>query len=369
MMRLHDRLVLQLFIRVCLICAVSFVVIFVLADLFEKMDDFIDHQARWLVVARYYGYQLADILRLTLPVDVLLATLFTLGVLAKNNEIVALLASGVSLLRIASPILVLAVLAVLFSALLSEKVVPESNARMLRIRRVEIDKRPPADSPIRHDFSYRGAGGFLYYVRVLNLETKRMTGVTVHQYRAGRVLARLDAQSAQWRDDAWEFHDGFYRTFIPAPPGADSTVAPRERAEPFRVMRLPELRDTPEDLARIEPEPQAMNHAQLRDYVERVRASGGPVNDYLVDLHSKVSNPITCLVLAVLGVGLSASKRKSSLAAGFGLTLVISFAYLALSEIGAALGKNETLPPLLAAWIGQLLFGSAGLVLLVRANR
>jgi lipopolysaccharide export system permease protein len=368
-MRLHDRLVLQIFLRVIILCVISFVVIFVLADLFEKIDDFIDHQAPWTTVLRFYVFKLPEIVRLTLPVDVLLATLFTLGVLAKNNEIVALLASGVSLLRVASPILVLAVCAVGVSGLLAEKVVPETNARMLRLRRVEIDKRPPADAPIRHDFSYRGAGGFLYYVRVLNLETRRMSGVTVHQYRGGRVLARLDAQSAEWKEGGWEFRDGFYRTFAVPPAGADSAAAPPERAEPFHVLRLPELQDTPEDLARIEPEPDAMNHAALQRYVERVRASGGPVNDFLVDLHSKVSYPFTCLVLAVLGVGLSASKRKASLAAGFGLTLVISFSYLALSEIGAALGKNETLPPLLAAWIGQLLFGAVGLVLMVRANR
>jgi len=255
------------------------------------------------------------------------------------------------------------------SALLAERVVPETNARMLRIRRVEIDKRPPVDAPIRHDFSYRGAGGFLYYVRVLNLETRRMTGVTVHQYRDGKVRARLDAQSAEWRNSSWEFHDGFYRSFPAAAPGADSTAAPPEEAAPFRTMRLDELRDTPEDLARIEPEPEAMNHRQLRAHVQRVLQSGGPVNDALVDLHSKVSYPFTCLVLAVLGVGLSASKRKSSLAAGFGLTLVIAFAYLAIAEIGAALGKNETLPPLLSAWIGQVLFGVAGLILLARANR
>lgn len=368
-MRLHDRLVLSLFLRVILLCLVSFVVVFVLADLFEKMDNFIDHQARWSAVGRFYVYKLPEIVRLTLPVDVLLATLFTLGVLARNNEIVALLSSGVSLLRIAAPILVLAALAVGVSALLAERVVPQTNARMLRIRRVEIDKRPPVDSPIRHDFSYRGEGGFLYYVRVLNLETHRMTGVTVHQYQDGKVRARLDAQSAEWRDGGWEFRNGYYRTFPLAVPSADSSTAPPEEAAPFRTMRLDELRDTPEDLARIEPEPEAMNHAQLRAYVQRVQASGGPVNDALVDMHSKVSYPITSFVLAVLGVGLAASKRKSSLAAGFGLTLVIAFAYLAISEIGAALGKNETLPPLLAAWIGQILFGVAGLVLLLRSNR
>src|SRR5678815_2340155 len=129
---------------------------FVLADVFEKMDNFIDNQARLSSVLRYFGYKIADIVRLTLPVVVLLATLFTLGVMARHNEIVALLASGISLLRISRPILVMAVLAMIASGVLSEVIVPRTNARMERIKNVEIDKHPPTDAPIRYDFNYRG---------------------------------------------------------------------------------------------------------------------------------------------------------------------------------------------------------------------
>ena len=77
-MRLHDRLVLQLFMRVFLLCLISFAVIFVLADLFEKMDNFIDHQASWITVGRFYAYKLPEIVRLTLPVDVLLLQVLSL---------------------------------------------------------------------------------------------------------------------------------------------------------------------------------------------------------------------------------------------------------------------------------------------------
>jgi lipopolysaccharide export system permease protein len=383
-MRLHDAYVLRLFVRVMIFSVVGFAVVFLLADLFEKMDDYIDNQAKLGSVVQLYAYMLPDIVRLTLPVDLLLATIFTLGVLGRNNEIVALLSSGVSMLRIALPILVCALLAVGLSVLLSESIVPETNARMLRIKRVEIEKRAPLDAPVRHDFTYRGEGGYLWYVRLFNVEARRMTDIVVHQYRAGRMVARLDARSAEWRDGWWEFQDGYYRTFSPeAPAGvtmqgataADSLgpapelAAAGERAESFHTLRLPDLQESPEDLARLEPEPEAMNFRQLRRYVEKVRASGGQVNDYLVDMYVKLSYPFTSLVMTILGIGLSASKRKTSLATGFGLTLVIAFGYLAVSDLSAALGKNEALPPMLAAWLGPALFGIAGLFFLTRVNR
>lgn len=373
-MRLHDRLAVSLMLRFLLLAVVALSVVFVLVDLFEQIDKFVDNRAPWPTVARFYLYKLPEIVRLTLPVDVLLAVIFALGVMSKNNEIVALLASGVGMLRIALPLLVVAAITVVLSTVLAEKIVPESNSRMLRVERVDIQKRPPLDAPVRHDFSYRGDNGYHYFVRLLDLQAARMTGVTVHQYRDGRVIARLDARSAEWHDGFWEFRDGFYRTFAGERPaaGAGDTLLQRpagERAAEFRVLRLPDLRESPQDLARLEPEPEAMDYGELRRHVEKLQASGEGVNDLLVDLHSKISYPLTNLILAVLGVGLSARKKRASLAAGFGLTLVICFAYLAISQIGAALGKNEVLPPLLAAWIGQLLFAAAGGLLVARANR
>jgi lipopolysaccharide export system permease protein len=374
-------------LRVLLIAAAGWVIMWVLIDLFEKIDDFVDHQARTEVIARYYLHQLPDIVRQTLPVDVLLASMFSLSIFSKNNELVALLASGVSLLRIARPIFVVAALACGSSILLSEKIVPERNARMRQIRDVEIDKRPPVDAPIRYAVSYRGERGYLYHIDVLDTREKTMKGITVHQYRDGRVVARLLARSATWRGKYWDFHDGFYRTFAAPEAGKDGVgsdpaaggganaaagppePAPGERAEEFHNFQLYDLAETPEDLARIEPRPDEMTYEQLRRYIERVSASGGNANDYRVRMHAKLADPLTSLVLAALGVGLTARKKKASLIAGFGQTLVIGFGYLMVSQIGAALGKNEQLPPPLAAWVGIFLFGSAAVWFLARANR
>jgi len=372
--RLHDRMVIRMWLRVMLYCIAAFAILFVLGDLFEKIDNFIDHQAPALTITRYYVFRLAEIVRLTLPVDVLLSTLFTLGVLGKNNELVALLASGVSMLRIARPILIAAAVCVAISALLAEKIVPESNARAARIKRVEIDRQPPIDAPIRAEFKYRGRNGYFYAVRLLDTRTQRMTGVVLHQVRDGRIVRRLDAETAEWNGEFWTFRNGFLREFGPgnAPAAGTDTPPPAldERAEPFHQTRLRDLAESPLDLARVEPEPDAMNYASLRDYIEGVRRSGGDANDYIVEMYTKLSYPWTNFVLGLLGVGLSARrKKKASLATGFGWTLVIAFTYLALTEIGAALGKNERLPALFAAWVANLLFGAIALALLARANR
>jgi lipopolysaccharide export system permease protein len=366
-MRLHDRLVLRLCLKVLVFSACGWVILWILIDLFEKMDNFVDHQAQVDQIARFYLFLIPEILRQTLPVDVLLASMFTLSVLAKNNELVALLAGGVSLFRIARPILFVALVVTGFSALLGEKIVPDSNARMRRVRRVEIEKQAPADAPVRYGVTYRGESGYLYHIDVLDTQAETMKGVEVHRYEGGRVVARVLARSATWRGDAWEFHQGFYRTFSRA--GADTTGLGRETVQEFANRRMPELLDTPRDLARLQPEPDEMTYRALQRQIERAGTSGASVSDPLVELHLKRSSPWTSLILAGLGVGLSSRKRKSSLVAGFGVTLVIGFGYLILTQMAAALGKNEQIPPLLAAWMGQIVFGAAAAVVLSRANR
>lgn len=360
MLRIHDRYVLSMFLRSFVFSTLAMVLIYLLVDLFEKIDDFIDHQATVHNIARFYLYMIPEIVRLTLPVDVMLATIFTLGFMGRHNEVVAFLSSGISMLRLNAPILAMSLVAVLLSMLLSERIVPETNAKRIRVRRVDIQKREPHDAQIRRNFVYRGQGNFHYYARTFNTQTNTLRDVTLFRYRDGAVVSDVRAERAVWRLGYWEFENGVVRVFA-----SDST----DHVEAFQRRRMSELRETPQDLARIKPEPDAMNYAELKAHVEQLRASGSEVNDYLVDLHTKVSYPLTNFIMAVLGIGLAARKKKSGLLAGFGITLAIAFLYLAMAEFFQALGKNESIPPLLAAWIGPILFSLTGMAMFARVNR
>ena len=364
-MRLHDRYILGLFLKALFFCIVGLVIVFFLVDLFEKIDDFIDHSARVRDVARFYGYKMPEMARLTLPVAVMLASILTLGILGRQNEIVAFLASGVSMLRLTAPVLGVAVGIVGVHAALSELVVPRTNGRMLRVLHTDIEKRDAEDAVVRHGFVYRGEGDIHYYARTFNTRTQTLREVTVYRYEKGRIVSHIHAATGVWRDGVWEFENGSYRVFRPDSTGQGVV----ESVQHFTKRRFPELQETPEDLSRLQPETDAMNYIQLRRHVAKLRDGGAEVNDYLVDLDTKISYPLTNLIMAVLGVGLSATKRKTGLLTGVGLTLSIAFAYLALAQFTEALGKNENIPPLLAAWLGPLVFGVASVGLFARVNR
>jgi len=361
-MRIHDTYVLRLYLRVLLFCVIGFTTVFLLIDVFEKIDSFIDNDAKLLDVARFFLYKVPDMVRLTLPVDVLLATMFTLGVLGRNNELVALIAGGVSLVRIALPLLGMALLAVVMSVVLSEYVVPQTNAAMYRVKRIDIEKRPPQDLPIRRDFTFYGHGDYLVFAKRFNTRKQELSGVVVSFVDGGRLTARLDAERGIWQDGQWEFQNGFYRSF------SDSLEA-AEQFRPPQVYREPRLTETPDELARLDPEPDAMNYRELRRFVELLELSGAESHEYLVDLYAKLSYPFTILVMALLAVGLSASKKKSSIASSFTFTLFIAFGYLIIVGFAEAFGKNGAMPPLLAAWIAPLVAATASTVLLARVNR
>ena len=104
-----------------------------------------------------------------------------------------------------------------------------------------------------------------------------------------------------------------------------------------------------------------MSYPELRHYVDRLRASGSRTSNYLVDLHLKLAFPLVNLIIIMIGASVATRLRMQSAALGFGLSVSISFLYYGFMRTGQALGHNGALPPYLAAWLGDLVFGTVGL--------
>ena len=359
-MRIHDRYILGGFWRNFLLGLVAFLVIYVTVDVNEEIDNFYDHKATFGEIASYYVFQIPWILVLVLPVSTLLSTVFTLGRMARENELTAFISSGTPLVRVARPILVSAFLISIGAMVFGEFVVPFSNRRADRIMAVEIEGRKEQESyRYRTNLHYQGEGNRTWYAERYDVNVGVLIGVTIHQYDGPRLVRRTDAKKAYWDGARWVFMDGVVREFR----GEEETVAPFDRLE------LPDLPERPEDIAEVEIAPEEMTFFELRRYIGKLRRGGGEIDRYLVDLYFKFSFPFTNLIFAVIGVALSSAKRKPSMAAGFGLTLLISFMYYGILRIGQSLGHSGVMQPLLGAWLGNLVFVFVGSLLLYRANR
>lgn len=359
-LRLHDRYILNGFLRNVLIGLVAFTVIYITVDVTEETDNFIDHNAQIVTIVSYYLFKIPWIVVLVLPVSVLLATVFTLGKLARDNELTAFISSGTSFVRVSAPLITAAFIISLFSILFGEYLVPKTNRRSEDIMLIEIEKKKArASYRFKNNLHYQGEGNRIYYADRYDLRLNVLLGVVVQEYEDAKLKRRIDAQKAFWDGTKWVFMKGAVREFLET--GEHITTFEREP--------MPELPERPEDLAKEEIEPEEMNYAELKDYIEKVRRGGGPVDKYLVDLYVKFSFPFTSLIFAVIGAALSSARRKPSMATGFGLTLFISFTYYGILRIGQALGHSGVIQPLLGAWMGNIIFFAVGGVLLYKANR
>jgi lipopolysaccharide export system permease protein len=223
----------------------------------------------------------------------------------------------------------------------------------------EIEGRDRPNNELRRSFHYLGEGGRVYLADTFNQKTGTMYDIVVQYFEDNTLDRRIDARRAVWEDSVWVFHDGIVRSFH----------GPGDSVHTFTEMVVTDIEETPADLAQEEVDEENMNFRELRAYVDRVRRSGGRVEKHLVDLWFKLSFPLAGSIFVLIGIAFAAGKRKPSIATGFGVTLVVSFAYYIILRIGQTLGHNGVLPPLLAAQMGNIIFLVVGVLLLSRANR
>jgi lipopolysaccharide export system permease protein len=358
-MKLFSRYLLREFFGYLVLGLAGFVIIFIVVDIFEKIDVFLDHRAPAVLVARFYLYRAPEVIVQVLPVALLMATFLALGQLNKFGELTAMRSAGLSLVRILRPVFGVAAAAVLLALALDEYVVPRANRERDRIYDEQIQRLARPTVSERADLTYLGEGGRIFYIRLYLIPEKRMHEVSLQEFRSGELMRRIDAAEASWDGRRWVFVSGFLRTFSGG----------RERAEPFQRMAVNGLAERPEDFAKESRKPSEMNYLELRAYVQKLRASGARVANYLVDLHLKLAFPLINLIVVMIGASIATRLRLQSAALGFGLSVAISFVFYGMMRTGQALGHNGALPPYLAAWMADALFGTVGAVMLRQAQR
>lgn len=360
-MSLITRYVLRLFITAIAVSLVAFVSIFFVVDLIEQLDRFLDREVAPVYIALYYVYYTPYIFVLTIPVSLLLASLYTFGQLTRLGELTAMKASGLSLYRLLRPMLLVSVVvsACLFWA--GEWLVPHTSMKRAEIKSEHVDLQGGEGQHIRHEVYFLGERGRQIYVRVFDGQKAEGTGVFVTEFRSGAVSSVLEAESAAWKDGRWLLSNGVERRFQ-AGGGLSEYIS-------FAALEPDGWSETPEDFMRGQKRPEEMSYGELDELIRNVRRGGGDVQGYLVDLNLKIAFPSAGLIIVLLGGALASHLRRGGVAVGFALSIGICFVYWGLLRFAQAFGHAGLLPPMTAAWGANALFCLLALILLVRAPK
>ena len=151
-------------------------VLFTLVDLLDHIGNFVDNEASLMTIGRYYLFKSAWIIDTVLPIAMLMATLFTIGTMARYLELTALFASGWSLMRVARPLIGLACLMTIFALAWREYVLPAANSRTHQVWEVEIHKNENRINPTQR-VTLTDGHGRMYYAREFDPNSGVLTGV------------------------------------------------------------------------------------------------------------------------------------------------------------------------------------------------
>jgi len=358
-MRILDRLIARECLKLIGLALTLFMGVYLIVDLFEKLPRFLEAHVRPDLVLRYYALSLPTIFIQVLPVAVLLASLLTLGNMARYNEVLAMKMGQVGSLRIAAPCLAVGIAASGCAWVASEYLAPPMSERALNIWRTQVQRLPAYSVTKNSDIWYRAQDNRFVYISLLEAQSGTIRGMSIFELSpAFALLRRYDAQEAVWNGNGWHLHRGYRMSF---------SGGELEKLTPFTDMAVP-LSEQVQDFARIARSPEEMTFVQLRQYIERLESSGVKAARYRVDLQAKVAIAMVSLVMAVLGVSFGLRTGKAGVMIWVGACIPLGFLYWVLLSLGIQLGRGGALPPFVAAWLPNIVFAVAGLVSLWRVR-
>lgn len=355
-----DRYIAARFLRALFFSLLVFLVIYLIVDLVEHLDEFIDAQADTSQVIRYYINYVPYIVTLTLPVSMLLATLFSVGALSKLNELTAMKASGVSLYRVATPLLVLGLLISLGSMAFAELVVPKTNQERWQIKNIEIQKTDPGRRSLIYNLYRQGDDGRVFRFERYDINERRGYGVLVQVFNGSSLEQVLRAEQLRWEDSVWVVMIGEERVFH----GSDSvTVHAFERAE------MTGWTERPKTFAQPKKDVENMGYFELRELANAKRKSGADSTEETVALYMKVAFPFSCFMMVLLGIPIASTPKRAGFAKSFGIAVGIGFVYFTATDVLKSLGKAGDISPFVAAWTMNIAFLIIGSLMLIYTRK
>jgi lipopolysaccharide export system permease protein len=363
-MKIIDRYIIREFILPFIYCLVVFISLYVIVDLFSRLDNIFKHQVEWLMLIKYYTAFLPIIFVRTSPMAALLSTLYVLGNLNKYNEIVALKACGLNIWRLALPFFCLGLIISVVTLLINDRIIPQANLISTTVKEEYLDKeKKQHQEKIIENIAIYSTYNRLIHVSKFFVQKNLLQEITIlEQNQDERVTAKIQAKEGKWINGNWVFFNCVVYNF------ANET---EEIEEPiFYKKMIIDIEEKPQDFLRRESSAELMNYRKLKGYIKRLSGSSANiVQKLLVQLHHKISFPFVNVVIMFLAIPFALSAQGTGKIASIGLCIFIAFFYYIIEALSLTLGKRGSISPFLSAWFANFLFIAVSVMLMRRVPK
>ena len=363
-MRIVDRYLLSLIVKIFLSTILIFCFLYILIDMAANLDEFIKQKVPLAVLLNYYKAFVPIILAQTSPIACLIACLLAFSHANSANEIIVLRSGGLGFWQITKPALCFGLLVSVLIFWINERFVPQATSASEAIH--EEAMILPSDAKRKKevitDLTFYGLKNRLFYIDRYDPSDNTLSGITlIGQDDHQEIKEKIVALNGKWTGIAWKFFKCQIATF--EVPGDEST----EKIT-FLDEKLMDIKETPQDFLRQRLNVNAMNTRELAHYIQRFSKSGAQkaLNNMRVDWHEKIAYPFGNFIILLVGLPLAlmTRRRKALTFTSLGLAIGIGFLFYVTNAVGLALGKGGLLTPIVSAWLAPALFGALALYLI-----
>ncbi len=340
-----DRYVLSLFFRFFASGVVVFVTLFLIVDFMGFAVQHNDSPSSAFV--RFYLYSIPAVIYQMVPVGCLLAVVFTLSTLSRNQELTALHSFGVGLVRICTPILIAVGMISVLSFFLSDQVLPKFEQKKNYIKYVEIENKPFLYSTVTTNKIWYRSENTIFNIKTLNVREKRAQGLTLYYFdEVWNLMQVITAEDINLNPPNWDLKKGTVTLFT------ESSSFPLTQA--FDKKRIT-VHEEIGDLSSSANSTNTLSLKQLNRYISKNKEAGLDTVRYEVDYHSKFGFAFAAMVMSFLAIPFGVQRQRSGgLLLNLGMCLFLVFIYWTLYSSALTLGNYGKISPLLAAWSPNL---------------
>ncbi len=359
--QLLDAYILSQFLFYFGLLLTSLVSLTLIYNFFELTGDMVRNKIPLLKMFTYLLFLTPDLVYKTLPVSILVAVLVAFGVLAKQNELTAFKACGVSTYRLAVPVLLGSTVFSVGLFAFDFYYVPGANRKQEALRD-EIKGRATQTYLAPDRKWIMGQGSRIYYYRFFDAKQAMMGEVSVFELepRTFQMLRQISAERARWSPllKQWVFENGWFSDFRPT----------GRTYHAFPVSTFSELTEVPDYFLKEALQDKQMNFLELDSYIRDLQQSGFDTVQLQIQFYRKFSAPLFAVIMALIATPFGFMVGRRGAMTGIGVSIGIAIAYWGVSTLFEKVGSISQLPPAMAAWSPDVVFALTGLYLLLRVR-
>jgi len=357
-MKILNRYIFGQFAKAFLFTSLAFVFLFILISMVEKLDKFIDKHLSFMEIAHYYVLSIPSTILITSPISALLSSILVAGKLSTSSELPAIRSAGVSMRQLLTPFFAGGVLICGINLVNACWIAPEAFTGMNNFEQhyVNDNAAMPQNNRTLHILE---PGNRFVSLQAFDGKRLNVSAVSVEEFRGSHLSMRIDADSMRYdrKTGEWVMQHASTRFFS----GDDERLT----VAPFKPIKLSL---TPHSLEDLNLQPDEMNIFRHYRYLsEKENAGFSGLERAMVKFHTKISLPFASLIIILIGVPLSAKKKRGGLASEISITLFIGFLFIGLQRTIAIAGYQGIMSPMLAAWLPNMLFLCIGYAIYKKA--